>query len=157
MKSMILSGILPALSALIALGPAAPVHAEGKPKTIFTCSIGKKTASVTLTDGRLTYHFGTGPHDELTIVGIPASGNVFQRTQRFAGMEYQLRFKTDDYSYILYASEGSAEVGAASISGLVILQGTDRIADRSCTRFTEFSVPLDGLGIPEDTEDYSAM
>lgn len=157
MKSMIVSGILPALGALIALGPASPVHAEGKSTTIFSCSIGKKTASVTLADGQLTYHYGIRGHDELTIVGIPASGNVFQMAQRYAGMEYQLRFKTDDYSYILYASEGNAQAGAAAVSGLVILQGTDRIADRSCARFTEFSIPLDTLGIPEDTEAYSAM
>ncbi|WP_026792258.1 hypothetical protein [Pleomorphomonas oryzae] len=153
MKTM----ILPTLGALIALALASPAHAEGKSKTIFSCAIGKRTASVTLADGQLTYHFGTRAHDELTIVGTPASGNVFQMAQRYAGMEYQLRFKSDDYSYILYAAEGNPQVGAAANSGLVILQGTDRIADRSCAKFTEFAVPLDGLGIPEDTEDYSAM
>ena len=31
-------------------------------------------------DGRLTYHYGTGIKDEMSIIGIPTSGNVFQMT-----------------------------------------------------------------------------
>jgi hypothetical protein len=149
--------ILPAFGALIALGLGAPSHAAGKPTTIFSCAIGQKIASVTLADGQLTYHYGTGTHDELTIVGNPAADNVFQMAQRYAGMEYQLRFVNDGYSYILYAAEGNPQVGAAAVSGLVVTQGTDRIADKACKAFAEFAVPLDGLGIAEDTEAYSAM
>src|ERR1035437_2848517 len=153
MKAM----IVPGLVALMALGPASTVHAEGISTTGFTCSIGKKMVSVTRADGRLTYHYGTGNKDEMSIVGIPSSGNVFQMTQRFAGMEYQLRFRNGEYSYIVYDSEGNGRVGAAATSGLVIMQGTKQISDRSCSRFAEFAVSLDSLGIPEDTDAYSAM
>src|SRR4051812_7691398 len=118
MKAMLIR----ALIALIALGPASTGQAEGIPKTLFTCLIGKKTVSVTQADGRLSYHYGTGTKDEMSIVGIPTSGNVFQMTQRFAGMEYQLRFRNGDYSYIVYDSEGNGRVGAAASSGLVIMQ-----------------------------------
>jgi hypothetical protein len=149
--------IIPGLVALIALGPASTLHAEGSSTTVFTCSIGKKTVSVTRADGRLTYHYGTGTKDEMSIVGIPASGNVFQMAQRYAGMEYQLRFRNGDYSYIVYDNEGNNRVGAAATSGLVIMKGTKQISYRSCARFTEFTVPLDSLGIPEDTDAYSAM
>ena len=82
------SVIIPGLVALIAFGHAATVHAEGIPKTVFACSIGNKTVSVTHADGRLTYHYFTGIKDELSIIGVPSSENVFQMTQRFAGMEY---------------------------------------------------------------------
>ena len=153
MKAM----ILPGLVALMALGPASTIHAEGTSTTVFICSIGKKMVSVTRADGRLTYHYGTGNKDEMSIVGIPSSGNVFQMTQRFAGMEYQLRFKNGEYSYIVYDSEGNGRVGAAATSGLVVMQGTKQISDRSCSRFAEFAVSLDSLGIPEDTDAYSAM
>lgn len=149
--------IIPGLAALIALSPAATVRAEGTSTTVFTCSIGKKTVSVTRADGRLTYHYGTGSKDEMSIIGIPGSGNVFQMVQRFAGMEYQIRFKNGDYSYILYDSEGNGRVGAEASSGLVVMQGTKHISDRSCARFTEFAVSPDSLGIPEDTDAYSAM
>lgn len=151
------SMIVPGLVALIALGSASTVRADGGSTTLFTCSIGKKTVSVTQADGRLTYHYGTGGNDEMSIVGIPASGNVFQMAQRYAGLEYQLRFKNGDYSYIVYNNEGNSRVGAAATSGLVIMQGTKQIADRSCARYTEFAVPLDSLGVPEDTDAYSAM
>ena len=153
MKAMIISGLV----ALIVLGPGSIVHAESNSTTVFTCSIGNKTVSVTHADGRLTYHYGTGDNDEMSIVGIPALGNVFQMTQRFAGMEYQLRFKNGEYSYIVYDSEGSGRMGAAASSGLVIMQGTKQISERPCARFTEFAVSLDSLGIPEDTDVYSAM
>jgi hypothetical protein len=72
-------------------------------------------------------------------------------------MEYQLRFRNGDYSYIVYDNEGNNRVGAAATSGLVIMKGTKQISYRSCARFTEFTVPLDSLGIPEDTDAYSAM
>jgi hypothetical protein len=153
MKTM----IIPGLVALTALGPASAVRAEGIPATVFTCAIGKKTVLVTQADGRLTYHYGAGGKDEMAIVGVPASGNVFQMSQRFAGMEYQLRFTNGEYSYIVYDSEGNGRVGAAASSGLVIMQGTKQISDRSCARFTEFSISLNSLGIPEDTDAFSAL
>jgi hypothetical protein len=153
MKAKIVAGLV----AMMALGPACTVHAEGVSTTVFTCSIGRKTASVTLADGRLTYHYGTRNKDEMSIVGIPSSGNVFQMSRRFAGMEYQLRFRNGEYNYIVYDSEGNSRVGAAATSGLVIMQGTKQISDRSCSRYAEFGVPLDSLGIPEDTDAYSAM
>jgi hypothetical protein len=153
MKAMIVSGLV----ALIALGPASTVHAEGSSTTIFTCSIGKNTVSVTHADGRLTYRYGDDIREEMSIIGTPISGNVFQMSQRFAGMEYQLRFRNGEYSYIVYDSEGNSRVGAAATSGLVIMRGTKQISERSCARFTEFAVPLDSLGFPEDTDAYSAM
>jgi hypothetical protein len=153
MKAM----IVPGLVALMALGPASTVHADGVSTTVFTCLIGKKTVSVTLADGRLTYHYGMGNKDEMSIVGIPSLGNIFRMTQRFAGIEYQLRFRNGEYNYIVYDSEGNSRVGAAATSGLVIMQGRKQISDRSCARFAEFGISLDSLGIPEDTDAYSAM
>jgi hypothetical protein len=153
MKTMIISGLV----ALTALGPASTVRADGVPATVFTCAIGKKTLSVTQADGRLTYHYGADGKDEMAIVGVPASGNIFQMSQRFAGMEYQLRFTNGEYSYIVYDSEGNGRAGAAASSGLVIMQGTKQVSDRSCSRFTEFAISLDSLGIPEDTDVYSAL
>jgi hypothetical protein len=152
-KAVIVSGLV----ALVALGLASAVHAQGSSRTVFACSIGKKAVSVTQADGRLTYHYGVGIDDEMSIIGIPASGNVFQMTQRFAAMEYQLRFKNGEYSYIVYESEGNSRVGAAASSGLVVMHGTKRISDRSCAQFTEFAVPVDSLGIPDDTDAFSAM
>jgi hypothetical protein len=149
--------IMPVLVALMALGPVRAVNAEGTPATVFTCAIGKKTVAVTRTDGQLTYHYGANGKDEMAIVGIPSTGNIFRMSQRFAGMEYQLRFTNGDYSYIVYDSEGNSRTGAASTSGLVIMQGSKRISDRSCSRFTEFAISLDSLGIPEDTDVYSAL
>ena len=153
MKTTIISGLV----ALMALGPASAIHAQGTPATLFTCAIGKKTLSVTQAGGQLAYHYGVGGKDEMTIVGTPTSGNVFQMSQRFAGLEHQLRFTNGEYSYIVYDSEGNGRVGAASSSGLMIMQGAKPISDRPCKRYAEFAVSLDSLGIPEDTDAYSAM
>jgi hypothetical protein len=93
MKAMIVPGLI----ALMAVGAAPTVRAGSISTTVFRCSIGKKTVSVTRADRRLTYHYGMGNKDEMSIVGIPGSGNVFQMTQRFAGVEYQLRFRKGEY------------------------------------------------------------
>jgi hypothetical protein len=142
---------------LMALSSASAIRAQSVPVTVFTCAIGNKIASVTQADGRITYHYGAGGKDEMTIVGTPISGNVFQLSQRFAGWEHQLRFTNGEYSYIVYDSEGNGHVGAASSSGLIILQGAKQISDRQCKRYAEFAVSLDSLGIPEDTDAYSAL
>jgi hypothetical protein len=153
MKTTILSGLV----ALMALDPVTAIRAQGVPATVFTCAIGKKTVSVTQADGQIAYHYGAGGRDEMTIVGTPTSGNVFQLSQRFAGWEHQLRFTSGDYSYIVYDSEGNGRVGAASSSCLVIMQGAKQISDRSCKRYAEFAVSLDSLGLPEDSDAYSAL
>ncbi len=140
---------------LAVLAPLSPGFAA--PAELFACTIGLKKVSVAMADGRLAYHYGTAGKDEMSIVGIPASGNVFQMTQRFAGMEYQLRFTNGDYSYIVYASEGSGRVGAPALSGLIVMRGTKQISDKPCARLTELAMPGDSLGIPEDSAPYSAM
>jgi hypothetical protein len=142
---------------LMLLIPFGPAFAEAPVKKLFTCAIGKKTVSVTIAGDQLIYHFGTAGKDEIAIIGTPASGNIFQMTQRYAGMEYQLRFKKDEFSYIVYSSEGNPNVGASATSGLVVMQGTKTIMDKPCSKLTELTLPDATLKVPEDSEAYSAM
>lgn len=81
-----------------------------------------------------------------------------------AGLPRERRQSIADWSLcdspgaaILCDSEGNSPVGAAASSGLVIMQGMKHISDRPCTRFTEFAVSVGSLGIPKDTDAYSAM
>lgn len=153
MKRIVLLG----LAGLVPFGPGLAARTAASSGTIFTCRIGHRTAFVTMTSGRLVYHFRTAGKEEMTITGIPAAGNIFQMSQRYAGMEYQLRFTNGPYSYIVYSSEGNGNVGAAATSGLVVMRGSERISDRSCSRFANLTMPDDTFEIPEDTDIYSAM
>jgi hypothetical protein len=153
MKSRVMLG----LAALVLLGECHAAPAQEMSAKVFTCSIGKKTVSVTAAGGKLIYHYGIAGKDELTITGDSASGNVFRLAQRYAGMEYQLRFKNGEFSYIVYSAEGNARVGASATSGLVVMQGTKTISDSSCKPYAELVMPADADTIPEDTEAYSAM
>jgi hypothetical protein len=146
---------MPGLLSLTLLIPDPMARADGIPTTLFKCAVGKKTVSVTRTGDQITYHYGTGGKDEMAITGTP--GNIFQMSQRYAGMEYQLRFKNGDTSYIVYNSEGNGNSGARATSGLMIMQGTSQISDKSCARYTEFTVSIGSLGIPQDTDTYSAL
>jgi hypothetical protein len=144
---------------LLALAPASlsgTAQAESAPKVLFTCMIGTKTASVAAVGKNLIYRYGTAKKDEMTIVGSAAAKNVFQMAQRYAGMEYQLRFTNAGVSYIVYSAEGNPQVGAAAISGLMVIRGTKTIADKSCAQWSELTLP-DDLAIPQDTAAYSAM
>jgi len=145
------------LTALLPLAPGLAAHAKETPVKAFSCAIGAKRVSVTTEDGRLVYRYGTAAKDEMSVVGDPASGNIFQMSQRFAGMEYQLRFTNGAFSYIVYESEGNGRVGASATSGLVVMRGAKRISDKSCARFSELTMPPATLAIPEDTDAYSAM
>ncbi len=140
--------------ALLSISQA--VRAESAPKTLFTCAIGAKTVSVTADAQNLIYHYGTAKKNEMTIVGSAAAKNVFQMAQRYAGMEYQLRFTNAGVSYIVYSAEGNPQVGAASISGLMVLRGKTTITDKYCAQWSEVTLP-DTLAIPQDTDAYSAM
>jgi hypothetical protein len=145
-----------ALVALALFSGARMAAADASTATIFACSIGAKKVWVTMAGGRFVYHFGTPAKEEMTIVGVPAAGNVFQMAQRFAGPEYQLRFVNGEFSYIVYSAEGN-NAGAASVSGLVVMRGDKRISDSACSHFAELAMPDGALGAPQDKDDYSAM
>jgi hypothetical protein len=145
------------LAVLIPFGSSLAAAADATSAKAFACSIGAKQVSVTTENGRLVYRYGTANKVEMSIVGVPASGNIHQMTQHFAGMEYQLRFSNGEYSYIVYDSEGNGRSGAAAASGLVVMRGTKLISARQCSRFTELAMPPDALAIPQDTDTYSAM
>jgi uncharacterized protein YaiE (UPF0345 family) len=143
------------LFALALLSLCRTAQAESA-EVLFTCAIGTKTVSVTATGKNLIYRYGTPKKDEMTIVGSAAARNVFQMAQRYAGMEYQLRFTNAGVSYIVYSMEGNPQVGASAISGLMVVRGAKTIADKSCAQWSELTVP-DDPAIPQDTAAYSAM
>jgi hypothetical protein len=131
-------------------------EAGSPPKTLFTCAIGARTVSVTAAGKNLIYRDGTGKDAGLTIIGSAAAKNIFQMSQLYAGMEYQLRFTRGDVSYIVYSVEDNPQTGAAAISGLMVMRGTKTIADMSCAHWSEVTLP-DNLTLPQDTAAYSAM
>lgn len=149
-----------AIAVLVSLVPAPSSAAEssaGMPKPIFSCGIGAKRVSITLVGTQLVYRYGTQQKEEMSIIGDRQSGNVFWLTQRMAGVEYQLRFKSGAYSYIVYNVEGNAMSGARPAAGLVVMQGTKTISDKSCAKYTEFEPNFDFSSLPEDSSEYSAM
>ncbi|MBV1700797.1 MAG: hypothetical protein KGQ46_03140 [Hyphomicrobiales bacterium] len=145
------------LIGLAALGQGPVAYAKTDTTKLFSCAFGAKRVLVDVTGGQIVYHFGTPGRDEISIIGSPKAGNIWQMQQRFAGMEYQIRFTKGEYSYIVYSAEGNANVGASAISGLVVMHGKKRIADKSCVPFAELDLPDEGLKVPQDVEDYSAM
>ena len=147
--------------ALIAFaGLAAPSTAQaqaGTPKKLFACSLGKKSVSVTAVGSRLSYQFGAPAKAEMAIIGSAGQGNVFYRSDRYAGMEYQIRFVNGPYSYIVYSMEGNGRTGAAASSGLMVMKGTKTIADMPCLHYTEFAASFNYGKLPQDDESHSAM
>lgn len=142
-----------------ALLPLTPANAQsaGTPKRIFSCVVGGKIVSVNAIGKQLIYRFGPPAKAEMSIIGDARTGNVFWMTQRYTGMEYQLRFTNGPYSYILYSMEGNGRTGANAVSGLVVMKGTKSIAEKSCEKYTEFNPNFDFASLPEDSETYSAM
>jgi hypothetical protein len=137
---------------------ASGARAEGKSELLFSCAIGAKQVSVAKTDKGFVYRFGTAAHSEVTLVGDPASGNIFQLRQRFTGPETQVRFTKGEFSYIVLSAEGNSDVGANSIAGVTVMRGLKSISFLTCARFTEFkNFDQAFAGVPEDIEAYSGM
>jgi hypothetical protein len=140
----------------VVIGVASLTHPT-QAASVFACSVGKKAVSVTEEGGRFTYMFGAPGKPDISIVGSAAQKNLFYREDRYAGMEHQLRFINGEYSYIVYNMEGNDRTGAAAISGLTVMKGTQTIADMPCKRYAEFGVGFDYSTLPADTEAYSAL
>ncbi|SFQ00629.1 hypothetical protein SAMN04488241_12110 [Sphingomonas rubra] len=113
--------------------------------------------SVSAVGNRLTYQFGTPAKVEMTIIASAAQGNVFFRMDRYASMEYQLRFTNGPYSYIVYSMGANQRAGSDDVSGLVVMKGKQQIANMNCIRFSELNLPFDYDQLPEDSEEYTAM
>jgi hypothetical protein len=143
-------GVAIAVAAAIAC-VVAPVQAQAAPLSVFACSLGKKTVSVTAEGNQLTYVFGTPGHPDISIVGRSDKKNVLYREDRYAGMEHQLRFVNGDYSYMVYNMEGNGNTGVKPVSGLIVMKGSKTIADMSCTHYAEFATGFNYESLPQDT------
>jgi hypothetical protein len=78
------------LPLLLLASTVAAECAESEPSRVFSYSVGEKRVSVSKSGDRFFYHFGAARKDEMSIVGVPATGNIFQESQRFTGPECQL-------------------------------------------------------------------
>ena len=152
------SAIIAAAAATMAcLAPLLGAKAEQAPHSVFACSLGRKSVSVTSVGNQLTYSFGTPGHTEISITGNGGQGNVLFREDRYANTEYQLRFMKGEFSYIVYSMAASRVAGTAAVSGLTVRKGAKTVADMPCTRFTYLKPVFDYDSLPVDTEEYSAM
>ena len=143
------------LAAMLTLGLS--ISAEAATSQLFTCKLGAHAVSVTDDGGQLDYRYGTPGKDEMSIIAPAKSGRVLQMEQRFAGMEYQLRFKNGEVSYIVYSSEGNGRSRAAAVSGLVVMKGAKVLSDKSCSPYADLMLPPASDGVPQDSDFYSAM
>ena len=100
---------------------------------------------------------------QLEIAATPASGNVLWMEQRLVGMEHQMRFKSGEYSYIVYSHSENRLAGTPAFSGLVVMRGQTPVADYNCSGFAVFKDAETSSGssqydrLPKDTLEYSAM
>jgi len=66
------------LPLLLLASTVAAECAESEPSRVFSYSVGEKRVSVSKSGDRFFYHFGAARKDEMSIVGVPATGNIFQ-------------------------------------------------------------------------------
>ena len=145
------------MAATACIAPLAGVQSAEVPQRVFACSLGRKSVSVTSTGDHLTYSFGTPRKTEISITARPGQGNVLHWENRYASTEYQLRFVSGNYGYIVYSMGANDMTGSAAVSGLVVVEGKKSVADMSCNRFSELDLASRYNWLREDTEEYSAM
>ena len=133
---------------------AAPALAA--PKTIFTCKLGAKAATVTLDGSRFTYRYGTPKKTELTVVGT--ASNLHAYSGRYASILSQLRFNVGEVSYIVYAMGASSVADSSAVSGLMVVRGSKLLSDKSCKPVAEFKGGYNAMmELPQDEDKWSSM
>lgn len=140
---------------------AMPLCAEAMPTDwtkVFECSVGGgKMVTVRAMDDSIVYEFGTAADKSLTIPAVVTDGSVvLYRTDRYAGIEQQWRFRHKGYSYIVYEMDANGDTGTSGEAGLNILNGKKVVSRRSCRSQPRMDA-YDSSAITEDSEDFSAM
>lgn len=138
-----------AATSISSAGVAAP-HSS-KPAPIFSCSFGTKQVLVTGTPDAMTYQFGSLGNVEKTITAGRATGNVFYHADNMRYMPKQLRFTVGSTSYMLYHLEYADGSGAEYVQGLIVLQGTKKLANLKCRSGPGLDVHADYSSLPDDT------
>jgi hypothetical protein len=131
------------VAALVALMPpyiaaAGPSHCAAKERTLFSCSTGRKTASVcasavlSATEGRLQYRFGRPKAPEFA---YPPPGADWRRVTRAGVLTFSggggayLAFASGPYRYIVYTAIGK---GWGEKAGLVVEKNGRRTMSLPC-------------------------
>lgn len=135
---------------------ALPATAHAGERTLFTCKLGFKSATVSANGDALIYRYGTAKKAELTITGGPGIGNVFHLTHLMSGRERQLRFKRGPYDYTIFSIEPNVRTGAKGVSGLVVKKDGKQLSYRFCRPYASFREGYDWDVLPQDGVDYSA-
>ena len=129
------------------------------PGTVFACTIGQRQVSVTQDGGNFTYRFGTRHSAEKTIIGSVSRSNLFWRSELFAhASQEQMRFRDGRYSYVLYVDFSTPNYdgeGARDNAGIVVFNGTQRIATLHCDDTAYFELTQEQIAIlPVDSAQY---
>jgi len=148
--------------ASLAVGAGESLCAPGE-AIIFSCAIGKKTASVCAAQeisahkGYLQYRFGRKAAPEIVLpntIALPPAG-VHGKTLSFAGGGgAYLRFVSGHYSYIVYTA---VRRGIGSTAGIAVERDDRRIASLCCTGLVSSEIGPDFFGkagLPQDTRDF---
>ncbi len=145
---------------------SATVNANPPQQTnvLYSCNVGKRQATVSRVGDQLLYTFGLAGQPQIRIVGDPKAGTVSYLHSMYPHAQHQqLRFRNGSYSYVLYARWASpnaiTQTGGEDSSGLLIFNGTRRVARLNCvgdgwpTDETFGTLPSDGDDITPDPSE----
>lgn len=155
---LVMTGVvLPsAISAGAAAAPVGAVAAD-RHEPVFACPLTHGSVSVTASRSELTLRLRSPGKPDTTVTGSGSQRTLFYRQDRYASVEAQLRFVSGRKSYIVYSMAGDGRSGSEPVSGLSVLFDHTVQVDLSCSGFAEFTSAPNGMSLPEDSEEYSAM
>ena len=153
--------VLP-IMAILATSPAVAdtliqAHAADASRPVFACSFQRGSVSVTVSGGQLTLRLKAPGKGDTVVTGTAAQRTVLYRQDRYAGLEYQLRFVSGRRSYIVYSMAGNRQTEAQPVSGLSVLLDRTLQSDLACAPHAEFTAARSDVSLPEDGPEYAAM
>jgi len=150
--------VRPVLLLIALLSVCLPVSAnslcELEDEVVFACEIGSKNVSVCMTEkGRIEYVYGAGDTVELEL-----NSPLFSSAACPGGGISRLRFKNGNYSYIVYdvmchsGGIGENQRSKSDFSGLVVLNQSDVVFNKTCTSFENEVFGVNSGILPESVE-----
>ena len=143
-------------------------HCRENEQVVFSCSVGKKTASVCASPessqniGYIQYRFGPIGAPEISYPENPSNFRKFTDTGLFQSKHTTggwIRFTNGGYRYIAYSHEWQSDDGdnGGITQGVSVLKDGKRIAKLSCksTATSDFYIPQQSGGLDDGSEEWS--
>lgn len=133
-------------------------HDRAAETPVFACSFGEKSVTITATTDALRFEFGQVGQPEIVLERPLDSSDLAHLYDLFPHSSTEwVRFRDGAFSYVVFAAYDTPESGGYDFSGLMVLEGAEKLAQFECPDAEQFGTTFDLSVLRDDTDDISDL